>query len=67
MTHKSWDTYRTKRGGKGRITYHPEWSATHPWAVYVNGTALCHLPDLLSAVIYFWQRHKMRLNLKRLS
>lgn len=53
--HKPWDTYRTTNN-RGRVSYHPEWDAEHPWCIYVGGTAGCHVKDLLAARIYFSNR-----------
>lgn len=52
MTHKIGDTLRTKCGF-GRITYHPDWSESKPWATYRHGTAGLHLADPQEAVAYF--------------
>lgn len=46
------DTYRTKCG-RGRTTYHPEWSESQPWATYIDGTAGRHVVDLPAAHAYF--------------
>lgn len=46
------DTYRTKCG-RGRVSYHPEWSPSQPWASYIDGTAGRHFPGLLEAQAYF--------------
>jgi hypothetical protein len=50
-----WDTYRTKCS-RGRATYHPEWSESLPWALYVNGTATVHRGSLDAARAYFRER-----------
>ena len=50
--YKTWDTFRTVCG-RGRITYHPEWSPKSPWASYINGTALCHFVSVDDAGAYF--------------
>lgn len=46
------DTYRTTCG-RGRASYHPEWSASQPWALYVDGTATRHAATLEQAAAYF--------------
>lgn len=52
MTFKPWDTFETKCGN-GRITYHPEWSASLPWASYWHGAAGRHFQNVLEAANYF--------------
>lgn len=49
------ETHRTlcKRG---RVTYHPEWSADRPWVTYILGTAGRHVTSLNSAFFYFRSR-----------
>ena len=34
--------YTDKKGNNARVTDHPEWSASQPWASYINGTAGRH-------------------------
>lgn len=46
------DTYRTKCG-RGRVSYHPEWSPSQPWVTYIDGTAGRHVVDLPAAYAYF--------------
>ena len=55
---ESWTTYRTTNKA-GRITYHPEWSASQPWASYINGTAGRHFTTVEAARIYFTSKGLM--------
>ena len=48
--------------GQGRITFHPDWSESQPWAAYVRGTATRHFADVPSAAAYFAKQHNMILN-----
>jgi hypothetical protein len=45
-------TYRTECN-IGRASYHPEWSKSMPWALYLNGTATRHAESLQEARDYF--------------
>lgn len=49
---KPYDTYRTECG-RGRVTYHPEWSEDQPWVTYIDGTAGKHCCDIYAAASYF--------------
>ena len=46
------DNHRTLCG-RGRASYHPEWSESMPWATYINGTAGRHVASLQDAYSYF--------------
>lgn len=50
-----WDTYITQCGA-GRISYHPDWSPSMPWASYWGGTAGRHFSSVAAASEYFRTR-----------
>lgn len=52
---KPWQTYHTECG-RGRVTYHPEWSVNEPWVSYIEGTAGRHFAELGQAHAYFKAR-----------
>ena len=62
MTPDTLETHRTKCG-RGRVTYHPEWSEERPWATYRNGSAGAHVANLQDGVVYFG-RYGMELEVK---
>lgn len=62
--HKPWDTYRTKCG-RGRITYHPEWSASKPWASYWLGMAGAAFATVGEADMHFMRTRNTELQLAR--
>jgi len=57
---KPWTTIRT-RCGRGRITYHPEWSPSQPWASYWLGSAGRHFVSTNAADHYFHYMRQTRL------
>lgn len=57
------DTYRTKCG-RGRISYHPEWSTSKPWVSYTHGSAGLHFTNPEEALAYF-QKKGMSLDLTK--
>lgn len=42
-------TVRTIRGTNCRATYHPEWSPSKPWSVYIDGAAVNNFATLEQA------------------
>lgn len=58
------DTLRTTCG-LGRITYHPEWSASSPWVSYWCGTAGRHFERPDQAAAYFKTRRNTTLQLPK--
>lgn len=63
--YKEGDTFRTDCG-YGRITYHPKWSPSKPWASYSHGTAGLHFASPELAIPYF-KNKGMHLDLTKKS
>ena len=55
MSIEPWTTIRyvDKNGRRARVTYHPEWSVSHPWVSYIDGTAGRHFENEQQAHAYF--------------
>ena len=45
--------YVNQNGRRARITYHPEWSVSRPWASYIGGSAGRHFENEKQADSYF--------------
>lgn len=54
---KEYTTIRTVCG-RGRITYHKDWSPSQPWVSYWDGTAGRHFKNASDADNYFKDRFK---------
>ena len=61
--YKEGDKFRTTCG-RGRISYHPEWSPSKPWASYTNGAAGLHFASPELAIPYF-KNKGMRLDITK--
>lgn len=50
-TFKPWDTFYSD-GASARLTYHPEWSPSKPWASFQHGTAGAHFETPRAGIRY---------------
>lgn len=58
--YEEWDTYRT-RCGRGRASFHGEWSASRPWTLYWDGTAVASAASIGDASSWFYDKRRATL------